>query len=71
MFYILFELSFGIRAGALIVVSLPMCDPIPLLRWIDLNHLMLLQTSMRETMHFGKFILGQFYVPLKKVFGML
>ena len=54
VFYTLFELSTNIRAGALVVVSLPKCDPRPLLRWIDLNRLMLLHTLMGATMHFGK-----------------
>ena len=54
VFYTLIELSIGIRAGAFVVVSLPKCDPRPLLRWIDLNHLMLLHTLMGATMHFGK-----------------
>ena len=40
VFYTLIELSIGIRAGALTVVSLPKCDPRPLMRWIDLNHSM-------------------------------
>ena len=71
MFYTLFELSIGIRAGAFVVVSLPKCDSWPLLRWIDLNHLMLLHTLMGATMHFGKSVCGHLYVPLMKVLGML
>ena len=39
MFSHIFELSIGIRAGALAVVSLPKYDPRPFLRWIDLNRL--------------------------------
>ena len=56
MFYTLIELSIGIRAGALAMVSLPKYDPRPLLRRIDLNHLRLHHILMGETMHFGKFV---------------
>ena len=56
VFHTLIELSIGIKTGALAVVSLPKCDPIPLLRWIDLNHLMLHHILMGSTMHFGKSI---------------
>ena len=49
VFYIHFEHSIGIRAGALAMVSLPKCDPRPFLRWIDLNHLMLLHIFMGAT----------------------
>ena len=54
VFYTPIELSIGIRAGALVVVSLPECDPRPILRWIDLNLLTLLHILMEATMHFGK-----------------
>ena len=54
MFYLLIELSIGIRAGAFAVVSLPKCDPRPLLRWIDLDRLLLHHILMGATMHFGK-----------------
>ena len=56
MFYKLIELSIGIKVGTLAMVSLPKCDPKPLLRWIDLNRLMLHHILMRATMHFGKSI---------------
>ena len=53
MSYTIIEHSIGIRAGALAVVSLPKCDPRPLLRWIDLNCLMLLYTLMGAIMLFA------------------
>ena len=37
VFYTLIELSIGIKVGAFAVISLPKCNPRPLLRWIDLN----------------------------------
>ena len=49
-----FPLRKHIRVGALVVVSLPKCDPKPLLKWIDLNHFMLLHILVGATMHFGK-----------------
>ena len=54
MFYTLIELSIGIRAGALAVVLLPKCNPRPLLRWIDLNRLILHHILKGATMHVGK-----------------
>ena len=54
MFSHKFELSIGIRVGKLTVVSLPMCDPKPFLRWIDLNHLMFYHTLMGAIMLFEK-----------------
>ena len=54
MFLHKFELSIGIKADILTVVSLPKGDPRPLFRWIDLNHLVLLHTLMGAIMLFGK-----------------
>ena len=65
------ELSIGIRVGALVVVSLPKCDPRPHLRWIDLNPSMHLPTLMGALTPFGKCACMHFYVLLTIVFGML
>ena len=37
VFYTLIELSIDIKVGVFAVISLPKCNPRPLLRWIDLN----------------------------------
>ena len=71
MFSHKFELSIGIKAGALVVVSLPKCDPKPFLGWIDLNRLMLLHTLMGAIILFGKSVRRHFYVLLMIVFRAL
>ena len=71
MFSLNFELSIGIKASALAMVSLPKCNPKPHFE-MDRSQSCNAPPYFDESNYaFWKVHMRHFYVPLMRVFGML